>query len=76
MLIDSNPPPAGPEPRVIDPDWRLWSWVALSVALFLPATMTGGALAVLLAFSGFFAALKALETLTGRYGMGLQEWRQ
>ena len=78
MLIDSSPPPADPGPprRVIEPDWHLWSWVILSVALFVPAAVVTGAAGVVLAFSGFFAALKALETWTGRYGMGLQEWRQ
>jgi hypothetical protein len=77
MLIDSNEPRVpdhSPEP--VELDWRLWSWVALSVVLFVAAGSVTGPVAPLLALVGFTCALKALETFAGRYGHGLQEWRQ
>jgi len=77
VLIDASdrrPPEPGPEP--IDLDWRLWTWIVLAVLLFAAATSVTGAAGPGLALLGFTAALKALDRFVGRYGGGLQEWRQ
>jgi hypothetical protein len=81
MLIQSedrrrDPAPLPPAPEPVDLDWRLWSWVAASVTLFVAAAALGGLGGVLLAFTGFVAVLKALESFLGDYGGGLHEWRQ
>jgi hypothetical protein len=82
MLIQSEDrrrepePELPPGPEAVDLDWRLWSWVAATIALFVAASAVGGLGGVLLAFSGFVAALKALESFLGDYGGGLHEWHQ
>jgi len=40
------------------------------------ATSVAGLVGPGLALLGFTAAMLALERFTGRYGSGLQEWRQ
>ena len=76
MLIDTREPPSEPIRWEVAPDWRLWAWLIAGIGLFAGATSVAGALSTLLAFAGFFALCKALETFVGRYGEGLTEWRQ
>ncbi len=77
MLIDTREQrEPGDEPKPVEPDWRLWLWVVASVAFFVAATSVTGPLGPGLALLGFTAAMLALERFTGRYGSGLQEWRQ
>ena len=77
MLIDTREPPEPQGMREpVEPDWKLWCWMAASVGFFIAATSVSGLLGPGLALVGFTAALKALERFTGRYTDGLQEWRQ
>ena len=78
MLIDTGErrPQPDPEPRVVELDWRLWSWVVTSIAFFVAAKAVPGLIGPLLALAGFFAALKGLDAFMGRYDGGLREWRQ
>jgi hypothetical protein len=80
MLIQSEDRrPPEPEPARLDPvevDWRLWSWVIVTVALFVGAGVVGGLGGVLMAFTGFVTALKSLESFLGDYGGGLHDWHQ
>ncbi len=77
MLIDTREQhEPGDEREPVEPDLRLWLWVVSSVGFFIAATSVTGPLGPGLALLGFTAALLALERFTGRYGSGLQEWRQ
>jgi len=77
MLIDTRERrEPGDEPKPVEPDWRLWLWVVASVVFFVAATSVAGLVGPGLALLGFTAAILALERFTGRYGSGLQEWRQ
>ena len=78
MLIDTaeRAPQPDPEIRVVELDWRLWSWVVASIALFVAANSVTGPIGPLLALAGFFAALKGLDAFVGHYEGGLREWRQ
>ncbi len=77
MLIDTREHhEAGDQRDLVEPDCRLWLWVVASVAFFVAARSVTGPLGPGLALLGFTAALLALERFTGRYGSGLQEWRQ
>ena len=77
MLIDTadrrRPEPV-PEP--VELDWRLWFWVLAGVVFFVAATSVAGGPGVVLAFAGFGASCKALDSFLGRYTGGLMEWRQ
>ncbi len=64
------------ERKPIEPDWRLWLWVVASVVFFVAASSVTGPAGPGLALLGFTAALLALERFIGRYGSGLQDWRQ
>lgn len=82
MLIQSEerrrrepePPAATSDP--VEVDWRMWSWIIVTVALFVGAGVVGGLGGVLMAFTGFVTALKSLESFLGDYGGGLHEWHQ
>ena len=77
VLIDAaDRRPAEPSREPVEPDWRLWLWVVSCVAFFVAATSVTGPAGPGLALLGFTAALLALERFTGRYGSGLQEYRQ
>ena len=77
VLIDAHDrSPSEPAPRVVSPDWRLWLFLVASVALFVAAGSVTGPAGPLLALAGFTSALLALDRFLGRYGGGLQEWRQ
>jgi len=77
VLIDTrdrHDPDGKREP--VAPDWWLWLWVVLCVGFFVAAASVTGPAGPGLALLGFTAALLALERFTGRYGSGIQEWRQ
>jgi hypothetical protein len=81
MLIDAREPPGrapGPgPPDPIEPNWRLWGWIAGSVALLVLAQQElSDPVAVVLVFGAFFAACKAFDTVVGGDGRGLRDWRQ
>ena len=48
----------------------------MCVGFFVAAASVTGPAGPGLALLGFTAALLALERFTGRYGSGIQEWRQ
>jgi hypothetical protein len=81
LLIDTRNPPPGPEPGPIrerppwEPNWRLWCWVALTIALFVAADSTAGLVAYVLVLAAFFAACRAVLVILPSLD-GLREYRQ
>jgi hypothetical protein len=58
-----------------EPNWRIWRWVAIAIALAFAATRSAGVLETLLVFLVFVLCCRAaLEALPN--GDGLREWRQ
>ena len=62
-------------PRAWQPNWRVWRWVVAAVVVGFAATAATGAIGVLLTFTAFFAACKAVAEAIP-YGGGLSEHRQ
>jgi hypothetical protein len=74
MLIDTRTPPPSERPAW-EPNWRLWSWVALTVATFVAADATTGFVAYLLACAGLAFACRAICVVTPSLD-GLRDYRQ
>ena len=77
LLIDTRTPPFRPDPerKPWEPNWRVWAWVALTVAAWVGAQATGGLLAYMLICAALAFACRALSTALP-YSMGLREHRQ
>ena len=77
MLIDDRAPPSPVEggPRPVEPNWRMWAWIAVTAVLAFAAFHATGFAGYLVLCgavgSGCKAATAALD-----YGGGLTEWRQ
>jgi hypothetical protein len=74
MLVHDSPPPQG-ERRPIEPNWRLWWWVAVAAVLAFAAVNTEGLTSAVLICSAFFVVCRA-ATQAIPYSDGLREWRQ
>jgi hypothetical protein len=77
MLIHSREPPPEQrrEPVPWTPNWRVWLWAAIAVAVGYAALNTHGAMGALLVICSFYALCRwAAEVLP--YPGGLTEWRQ
>jgi hypothetical protein len=77
MLIDTrNPPPSPPEKRAAwEPNWRLWAWVALTIAAFVAADATAGIVSYGLVLAAFTCACRAVSVILPPLD-GLREYRQ
>jgi hypothetical protein len=75
MLIHEGDAGGEQTPRPWQPNWRVWRWVIAAAVFGYAATATTGAVGVLLVFTAFFAACKALAEAIP-YGYGLREHRQ
>jgi hypothetical protein len=77
LLIDTrNPPPAPSEERPAwEPNWRLWGWVAATIALFVAADSTPGVVSYGLGLGAFVCACRAVLVILPPLD-GLREYRQ
>ena len=73
MLIDTRTPP--PERPAWEPNWRLWGWVALTIAAFVAAGSTSGFVAYVLMCAGVAFVCRAICVITPSMD-GLREHRQ
>jgi hypothetical protein len=77
LLIDTREPP--PERRAErpawEPNWRLWGWVALTIAAGIAADAASGAAAYLLALVMLGCACRALAVVLPPLD-GLRDYRQ
>jgi hypothetical protein len=74
MLIDTRTPPRSERPAW-EPNWRLWGWVALTIAAFVAADSTSGLVAYLLVCAGLGFVCRAIVVITPSLD-GLREYRQ
>jgi hypothetical protein len=58
-----------------EPNWRVWRWVAMAVALGVAATRSDGLMEVALVLGVFVLCCRA-ATAALPNGDGLREWRQ
>ena len=76
MLIhEERPRPRANERAPVEPDWRVWRWVALAVILGFSGANAGGLVGYLLVCATLAAVCKA-ATEAVPYSAGLREWRQ
>jgi|1185.fasta_scaffold1538543_2 hypothetical protein len=75
MLIDTRTPPPAGDRAAWEPNWRLWTWVALTIGAFVAADATAGLVAYLLVCAGLAFACRAIVTVTPSLD-GLREYRQ
>ena len=74
MLIDTRDSQP-PERPAWEPNWRLWGWVALTIAAFVGANAVGGFGGYLLLCAGIACVCRALCVVTPSFD-GLREYRQ
>jgi hypothetical protein len=82
LLIDTRGGRPEPEPEAggderapWEPNWRLWGWVALTIAVGVVADSTSGVVAYALAMTMLVCACRALSVLLPSLD-GLREYRQ
>jgi hypothetical protein len=80
LLIDTRepppPPPSGERERPPwEPNWRLWSWVALMIAALAVGDAAGGVAAYVLACAAIVFAGRAVAVAMP-YTSGLRDYRQ
>jgi hypothetical protein len=76
LLIDTRePPPAPPERQRWEPNWRLWLWVALSVAGAVGADAATGFAAYLLVCATLVCVCQAICVVLPNT-FGLKDYRQ
>jgi hypothetical protein len=84
MLIDTRIPPPDPgggagagehERAAWEPNWRLWAWVALTIAALAVADASSGFAAYVLACAGLAFACRAIAVVTPSLD-GLRDYRQ
>ena len=75
MLIDTR----GTSPRdhrpVWEPNWRLWRWVAVTIALFVAADVTAGVVSYALVLGSVACACRAVSVILPPLD-GLRDYRQ
>lgn len=76
MLIDTRtPPPPSPGRPAWEPNWRLWTWVALTIGAFVGADAASGIAAYLLVCAGLGFVCQAISVVLPNT-FGLREYRQ
>ena len=77
FLIDTrNPPPDPIEKRPAwEPNWRLWTWVAVTTAALAGAQATSGIVSYGLVLLAFFAVCRAVSVILPPLD-GLRDYRQ
>jgi hypothetical protein len=76
MLIDDRaPPPDEGERAPVEPNWRLWRWLAAAVVIAFAAAHATGLVGYVLLCGAFGAGCKAVAEAVD-YAGGLREWRQ
>jgi hypothetical protein len=77
LLIDTRNPPPDPvgERPAWEPNWRLWGWVALTIATLVAADAASGLVSYLLVLAGFFSACRAVSVILPPLD-GLRDYRQ
>ena len=74
LLVDTRREPE-PAPSTWEPNWRMWSWIALALAFGLAASQVNGGIGLVCVLVAFGAACKAIDVAMP-YRAGLREWRQ
>jgi hypothetical protein len=77
LLIDTRTPPPDPteERAAWEPNWRLWGWVALTIAAFVAAGVTSGIVAYVCVCAAIGFVCRAVCVITPTLD-GLREYRQ
>lgn len=76
LLIDTRGSRPGPAARTPwEPNWRLWGWVALTIAVGIAADSTTGGVAYVLALGMLACACRALCVVLPPLD-GLRDYRQ
>ena len=75
LLIDTRNPPPSPERAAWEPNWRLWGWVAATIATFVAADSTAGVVSYALVLCVFACACRAVSVILPPLD-GLREYRQ
>ena len=75
LLIDTRQPPPEPGRAAWEPNWRLWGWVALTIAAGVAADSATGVIAYVLALAMLACACRALCVVLPSLD-GLREYRQ
>jgi hypothetical protein len=74
MLIDTRTPPE-PERTAWEPNWRLWTWVALAIGALAGADATAGFVAYVLICAALVFVCQAICVLLPDT-FGLRDYRQ
>jgi hypothetical protein len=75
MLIDTRDRARRDERPVWEPNWRLWRWVAATIALFVAAEATAGIASYLLVLGAVACACRAVTVILPPLD-GLRDYRQ
>ena len=75
LLIDTRNPPPSQERPAWEPNWRLWGWVAATIAVFVAANDTSGIVSYALAFATLACTCRAVLVVLPPLD-GLRDYRQ
>ena len=78
LLVETRqprPPRGEPERQPWEPNWRLWGWVALTIASFAAAKAAGGILSYLLVCAALVCVCRAICVVLPPLD-GLRQYRQ
>ena len=75
LLIDTRNPPPSQERPAWEPNWRLWGWVAATIATFVAASATAGVVSYALVLGAFACACRAVLVILPPLD-GLRDYRQ
>lgn len=81
MLIDTREhtpqqPDTGAARPVVEPDWRLWGWFSVALALLVASSMAPPLPGLALVVAGICAGWRTLEVFTDTKHGGMRAWRQ
>ena len=75
MLIDTRGGSRPDDRPVWEPNWRLWSWVAATIALFVAADVTPGIVSYVLVLGAVACGCRAVSVILPPLD-GLRDYRQ
>jgi hypothetical protein len=75
LLIDTRNPPPSQELPAWEPNWRLWRWVAATIAMFVAAGATAGVVSYALVIGALACACRAVLVILPPLD-GLRDYRQ